>query len=89
MSSLFLPTVYVTGFNSLLPQHLPLPEVPGGVDLSSAGRLCARVQVRVPLALLALHPKCLRLFQIPGTGKNLLSSLPNAQLHMDLNSAFV
>lgn len=51
-------------------QYVPVPEVSGGVGVSSAGRLCAGVQVRVPVALLAFHSKRLRLLQISGTGKS-------------------
>lgn len=51
-------------------QYVPVPEVLGGVGVSPAGWLCAGVQVRIPVALLALHPECLRLFQISGTGKS-------------------
>lgn len=50
-------------------QYLPVPEVPRGVGTGATGRLCARVQVWVPVALLALHTQCLWLLQIPGAGK--------------------
>lgn len=50
-------------------QYVPVPEVPGGVGVGAARRLCIGVQVRVPVAFLAFHPKCLRLFQIPGAGE--------------------
>lgn len=56
-----------------LMQHIPVPEVLGGVGVSPAGWLCSGVQVRVPVALLALYPECLRLFQISGTGKTFFS----------------
>lgn len=50
-------------------QYLPVPEVPGGVGTGATGRLCARVQVWVPVALLAVHQKCVWLLQIPGAGE--------------------
>ena len=62
--------VFVYVFSFL--QYLPLPEVPGGLGTGVAGRLRAGVQVRVSLAVLALHPECVRLLQIPRPGECLL-----------------
>lgn len=54
-------------------QHLPVPEVSGGVGVGPAGWFCAGVQVRVSVALLALHSERLRLVQISGAGKSFTS----------------
>lgn len=55
--------------SSSLFQYVPVPEVSGGLGSGAAGRLCAGVPLRVPLAFLALHSQCLRLLQIPGPGE--------------------
>lgn len=50
-------------------QHFPVSEVSRCVGVGSSGWFCARVQVWVPVAVLAFHTKRLRLLQISGAGK--------------------
>ena len=50
-------------------QHIPVPEVSDGVGSSPDGRLYPGIPIWVSLAVLAPGPQCLRLIQIPRTGK--------------------
>lgn len=65
-------------------QHLPIPEVSGGLGAGAVSRLCAGVPVRVPLALLALHPERVRLLQISGPGERFPRSHEKPRFYLDI-----